>query len=49
MNLNLGINLLNGHVRSLLCPDNLLEFEESCLAKMFGAKVTSNQGMEPTR
>ena len=49
MNLNFGINLLSGDVRCLLCPDNLLEFEESCLAEMFGAKVTSNQGMEPTR
>ena len=49
MILNLGINLLNGYVRSLQCPDNLHELEESCLAKRFGAKVTSNQGMEPTR
>ena len=49
MNLNFEINLLSGHVRSLQCPDNLHELEESCLAKRFGAKVTSNQGMEPTR
>ena len=49
MNLNLGINLLIGHVRCLLCPDNLLVSEKTCLAKRFGAKVTSNQGMEPTR
>ena len=49
MNLNLGNNLLIGHVRSLLCPDNLLELEESCLAKRFGAKVTSNQRMDLTR
>ena len=49
MNLNFGINLQIGHVRSLQSPDNLHELEESCLAKRFGAKVFSNQSMEPTR
>ena len=41
-------NLLNEHVRCLLCPDNLQELEEYCSMKRFGAKMVSNQGMDPT-
>ena len=48
MVLNLENNLLSKHVPCLLCPDSLLELEESCKTKRFGAKVISNKGMDLT-